>query len=82
MTSERIPRDRVLSMFSNHREGRAALINYFRLFDSKSLMEYYRFYLNNMELVIMEYLRKAFAERNYETYQSLYQCAVELLKEF
>ena len=30
----------------------------------------------------MEYLRKAFSERNYETYQSLYQCAVELLKEF
>ena len=30
----------------------------------------------------MEYLRKSFAEKNYETNQSLFQCAVELLKEF
>jgi hypothetical protein len=67
-------------MLSNHREGRAALINYFRLFDSKSYIEYNRFYLNDIEAVIMEYLRLAFAEKQYETYQSLFQCAVELLK--
>lgn len=29
----------------------------------------------------MEYLMKAFAEKSYETCQSLFQCAVELLKE-
>lgn len=69
-------------MLSSHKEGRAALLNYFRLFDSKSYIEYNRFYLNDIEAVIMEYLRIAFAEKQYETYQSLFQCAVELLKEF
>lgn len=34
-----------------------------------------------MDAVILEYLRKAYAERQYETYQSLMQCAVQLLKE-
>lgn len=67
-------------MLSNHKEGRAALLNYFRLFDSKSYIEYNRFFLNDVEAVIMEYLRIGFTERSYENYQSLFQMGVELLK--
>lgn len=68
-------------MFSARREGKAALINYFRLFDSKSLVEYYHYYLNDIESVVIEYLQRAFEQKQYETYQALYQCAVESIKE-
>lgn len=69
MTSQRMGRDRVFDMFSIHKEGRFALINYFRLFDVKSLLEYYQFYLNDAEAVIMVYLKKSFEEKKYETAQ-------------
>ncbi len=60
MTSQRMGRDRIFDMFSIHKEGRYALINYIRLFDTKSLLEYYQFYLNDTESVIMLYLKKSF----------------------
>ena len=60
MTSQRMGKDKIYEMFSIHKEGRYALINYFRLFDTKSLLEYYQFYLNDPESVIMIYLKKSF----------------------
>jgi hypothetical protein len=48
-------------MFTNHREGRSALLNYFRLFDAKKYIEYNQIYLKDVEATFIEYLKNAYA---------------------
>lgn len=62
-------------MFSKHKEGVYALINYYRLFDGVALVKYYK-YLNDHDALIMEYLRRGLDDRKYENYQKLFFSAV------
>jgi hypothetical protein len=52
------------------------------LLNPGSFLEYLKFYLKDIEGVIMEHLRRAFAEREYERYRVEFEQAMELIKEY
>ena len=52
-------------MFSRHPEGVYAMINYFKLFNTQKLMEYYGF-LQDTERIIMEHLRLGITDKKYD----------------
>jgi hypothetical protein len=79
---ERMQRHKLHDKLKASPDGRSALLNYYRLFDTKGFMDFSRDCLEDMEGVIMEYLRYAFMERNYKDYQKLLFCATEEMEKY
>jgi hypothetical protein len=80
MGAELMQRDRIYDICKNHRVGHPALLNYLKLFDPGEYINFVRFHLKDMEAVIIEHLKRAFAEREYEKYKAEYERAMELIK--
>ncbi len=71
----------IFKLFSRHPEGVYALINYFKLFDSSKLIEYYAF-LQDTEKIIMEHLRLGITDRKYENVYKLLEMTRTLLNDW
>ena len=71
----------IFKMFSRHPEGIYALINYFKLFDSAKLIEYYS-YLQDTEKIIMEHLRLGISDKKYDNVYKLLEMTRNLLNDW
>lgn len=70
ISSEKLSDYEIFELFSKNREGVYALINYYKIFDPMALIKFYGF-LENGEALIMEYIKRALADKKYENMQKL-----------